>query len=78
MDKRILDIVSSRFLLKKEAHSLELEKLINNTYNLSVEETTDRIVNAITGLNESIHQLQMWEEVLNQVTPQKPEGENNK
>lgn len=73
MDKRILDIVSNQYLAKKEVQQLELEKLINNTYNLSVEETTDRIVRVISDLNDTVQQMRLWEDILGQVTPIKPE-----
>lgn len=78
MDKRILDIVSNQYLAKKDIQQLELEKLINNTYNLSVEETTERIVRVISDLNETVQEMRLWEDILTQVTPIKPEQGNNK
>ena len=78
MDKRILDIVSNQYLGKKDVQQLELEKLINNTYNISVEETTERIMRVISDLNETVQQMRLWEDILNQVTPIKPEQGNNK
>jgi hypothetical protein len=78
MDKRILDIVSNQYLAKKDVQQLELEKLINNTYNISVEETTERIMRVISDLNETVQQMRLWEDILNQVTPIKPEQGNNK
>lgn len=78
MDKRVFDIVSSKFLTRKAEVEIELEKLINNQYNnLSVEETTERIQENVTKLSIIVHDIQMWESILNQVTPQPSKTEEN-
>jgi hypothetical protein len=78
MDTRILDIVSTQYVAKKEAQQLELEKLINNTYNISVEDTTNRIIDIVAKLNDTVQQMRLWEDILSQVTPVNPKGDNNK
>ena len=82
MDKRIFDLVSNKLIIKKNEVEIELEKLINNQYNFSVEETTERIQENVTKLSIILHTIQMWENILTQVTPQQksenPEEGNNK
>lgn len=73
MDKKILDIVSNQFLTQKVQSELELEKLINNHYNVSVDETIERIMDSVSKLNDIVHKMRLWEDILTQVTPQKPE-----
>jgi len=73
MDKRILEIVSNTYLNQKVQAEVELEKLINNNYNISVEETTERIMGAVSKLNNVVHDMQVWESILSQVTPNKPD-----
>lgn len=74
MDRRILDIVSNQFLTKKIQVELELEKLINNAYNISVEETTERITENVTKLAGVVHDIQMWESLLEQLVKEEPEN----
>jgi hypothetical protein len=74
MDRRILDIVSNQFLTKKIQVELELEKLINNAYNISVEETTERITKNVTKLTGVVHDIQMWESLLEQLVKEEPEN----
>lgn len=81
MDKRILDLVSTRLVLKKNEIEVELEKLINNGYNFSVEETIEKIEENVNKLNNAIFNIQMWENIISQTKPQNnqnpDEGNNN-
>jgi len=68
MDKRILEIISNALINKKVQSELELEKLVNGQYNLSVEELTNRSIKVITELSNTIHSIKMWEDILSQST----------
>jgi hypothetical protein len=75
MDKRITDIISNKYISKKIEIEIELEKLINNSYNVSVEESIERIMNNISKLRSTVNDIQMWENILQQLLPQNPEKE---
>ena len=75
MDKRITDIISNKYISKKIEIEIELEKLINNSYNVSVEESIERIMSNISKLRSTVNDIQMWETILQQLSPQNPEKE---
>ena len=74
MDKRITDVISNRYITKKIEVELELEKLINGSYNISVEESVQRIIENVSKLRATVSDIQMWETILQQLSPQTPEN----
>lgn len=75
MDRKILDIVSNKYLTKKVQLELEMEYLINNTYPISVEETINRLTETTDQLSDVLRSIQMWENIISQIVPQEPEKE---
>lgn len=76
MNSKVMNLVSNKLIIKKNEIEIELEKLINNGYpNISVEETVERIEESVTKLNNILHNIQMWENILSQVTS--PENNEN-
>jgi len=76
MDNRIINLVSNRLIIKKNEIETELEKLINGGYNISVEETIDRIETNLVKLNSALHNIQMWEGIIVSVTQPQNNNEN--
>lgn len=74
MDKRITDVISNRYISKKIEIELELEKLINNSYNISVEESVQRIIDNVSKLRSTMNDIQMWETIMQQLSPQNPDN----
>ena len=74
MDKRITDVISNRYITKKIEIELELEKLINGSYNIPVEESVQRIIENVSKLRATVSDIQMWETILQQLSPQTPEN----
>ncbi|MFN7656269.1 MAG: hypothetical protein ACK5OW_00600 [bacterium] len=75
MDKRVTDVISNKYITKKIEIELELEKLINNSYNISIEESVERIINNVSKLRSTVNDIQMWETIVQQLLPQNPEKE---
>jgi DNA-binding HxlR family transcriptional regulator len=75
MDRKILDIVSNKYLTEKVQLELEMERLINNTYPISVEEAINRLTETTNQLSSVIRSIQMWENIISQIVPQEPEKE---
>ncbi len=76
MDKRVLDLVSNKLITKKNEVEIELERLINSHYNLSVEQLTERIQKTTSDLSNILHTIQMWESIVSQVMPQQENNPN--
>jgi len=75
MDKRILDVVSTKFLTKKISAEIELESLLNSKQEGSVEEITEKIINKVSELKDIASQMQTWESILSQIS-QAEDGDN--
>ena len=80
MDRRILDLISTKYVSKKIEIEMELEKLINNPpKELTVKELSDKIMNQVSNLKDIVTNTQSWESIVSQLTlPQNPEDGNNK
>lgn len=81
MDRRILDLISTKYVSKKIEIEMELEKLINNPpKELTVKELSDKIMNQVSNLKDIVTNTQSWESIVSQLTlPPNPEdGNNNK
>ena len=77
MDRRVLDLVSTKYLSKKLAVEIELEKLINNPpTDLSPESLTTLIMLRVTDLRNTLADSQTWEGIIGQLIKD-PEGQNN-
>jgi hypothetical protein len=76
MDKRVLDVVSTKFLTKKMVIEIELEKLINSNQE-SVDTLSDKIIFKVKELKEIASDIQTWESILSQIQ-QAEEGDNKK
>ena len=77
MDRRVLDLVSTKYLSKKLAVEIELEKLINNPpTDLSPESLTTLIMLRVTDLRNTLADSQTWEGIIGQLMKD-PEGQNN-
>jgi hypothetical protein len=81
MDRRILDLISTKYVSKKIEIEMELEKLINNPpKELTIKELSDKIMNQVSNLKDIVTNTQSWESIVSQLTlPPNPEdGNNNK
>jgi hypothetical protein len=81
MDRRILDLISTKYVSKKIEIEMELEKLINNPpAELTIKELSDKIMNQVSNLKDIVTNTQSWESIVSQLTlPPNPEdGNNNK
>ena len=80
MDRRILDLISTKYVSKKIEIEMELEKLINNPpKELTVKELSDKIMNQVSNLKDIVTNTQSWESIVSQLTlPPNPEDGNNK
>ena len=80
MDRRILDLISTKYVSKKIELEMELEKLINNPpKELTVKELSDKIMNQVSNLRDIVTNTQSWESIVSQLTlPPNPEDGNNK
>ena len=80
MDRRILDLISTKYVSKKIEIEMELEKLINNPpKELTVKELSDKIMNQVSNLRDIVTNTQSWESIVSQLTlPPNPEDGNNK
>lgn len=78
MDLRIIDLVSTQLLANKLKEERDLELLLNNPpNNISSEELSDKIIEKVSKLKNSLSNFQTWENIVNQMTNSQ-EGENNK
>jgi hypothetical protein len=77
MDKRIIDIISTKYMAKRMVAELELEKLINTTpsQDLNIDKLTDNVMLKVNELRILINDSQMWENIVLQFD--KNDGENN-
>jgi len=81
MDRRILDLISTKYVSEKIEIEMELEKLINNPpAELTIKELSDKIMNQVSNLKDIVTNTQSWESIVSQLTlPSNPEdGNNNK
>jgi hypothetical protein len=78
MDKRVLDLVSTKYITKKLEAEIDLEKLINESpKEITSNQLAELIMGKIKILRNVSAEHQMWESILSQLT--KPEErENNK
>ena len=75
MDRRVLDLVSTKYLSKKLAVEIELEKLINNPpTDLSPESLTTLIMLRVTDLRNTLADSQTWEGIIGQLIKNPEEG----
>lgn len=77
MDVRILDLVSTKLLTNKLREEMDLERLVNNPTNMSSEELSNKIIEKVSMLRNSLADFQTWENLVNQMTNSQ-KGENNK
>lgn len=77
MDVRILDLVSTKLLVSKLREERDLERLVNTPSNLSSEELSNKIIEKISMVRNSVDDFRTWENLVNQMTKGQ-EGENNK
>ncbi len=75
MDKRILDVVSTKYLTRKISAEIELEKLLNSNLGSSVEIVSEDIMNKVKELKDIASQMQTWENILSQLQ-QAEDGDN--
>lgn len=75
MDKRILDVVSTKYLTRKISVEIELEKLLNSNLESSVEIVSEDIMNKVKELKDIASQMQTWESILSQLQ-QAEDGDN--
>jgi diacylglycerol kinase len=75
MDKRILDVVSTKYLTRKISIEIELEKLLNSNLESSVEIVSEDIMNKVKELKDIASQMQTWESILSQLQ-QAEDGDN--
>lgn len=75
MDKRILDVVSTKYLTRKISAEIELEKLLNSNLESSVEIVSEDIMNKVKELKDIASQMQTWENILSQLQ-QAEDGDN--
>jgi len=74
MDRRILDLISTKFLTKKLSTEVELENLINNNVKDSPTVVSDEIMLKVRELREISSDMTTWENIVTQLTKSK---ENN-
>lgn len=77
MDTRILDLVSTKLLTNKLKEEMDLEKLINNPNNMSSEELSNKIIEKVSMLRNSVSDFQTWENLVNQMTKSQNVENNN-
>ena len=75
MGKRILDVVSTKYLTRKISAEIELEKLLNSNLGSSVEIVSEDIMNKVKELKDIASQMQTWENILSQLQ-QAEDGDN--
>lgn len=77
MDVRILDLVSTQLLANKIKEERDLELLVNNPpNNISSEDLSNKIIEKVSKLRNSLSDFQTWENIVNQMTKSQ-NGENN-
>ncbi len=74
MDRRLLDLISTKFLTKKLATEVELESLINNYPKDSLLKVSDEIMLKVHELREISSDITTWENIVTQLVNSK---ENN-
>ena len=74
MDRRVLDLISTKFLTKKLSTEVELENLINNNLKDSLAVVSDEIMLKVRELREISSDISTWENIVTQLTKSK---ENN-
>ena len=74
MDRRVLDLISTKFLTKKLSTEVELENLINNNMKDSLAVVSDEIMLKVRELREISSDISTWENIVTQLTKSK---ENN-
>jgi hypothetical protein len=74
MDRRVLDLISTKFLTKKLSTEVELENLINNNLKDSLTVVSDEIMLKVRELREISSDISTWENIVTQLTKSK---ENN-
>lgn len=78
MDTRILDLVSTQLLANKLKEERDLELLVNNPpNNISSEELSNKIIEKISKLKNSLSDFQTWENIVNQMTKAQNNENNN-
>lgn len=76
MDKRIIDIVSTKYITKRMVTELDLERLMNTpSQDLNTNDLTNEIMSKVNELRGLINDSQMWENIVLQFD--KNGGENN-
>lgn len=76
MDKRIIDIVSTKYITKRMVTELDLERLMNTpSQDLNINDLTNEIMSKVNELRGLINDSQMWENIVLQFD--KNGGENN-
>jgi hypothetical protein len=77
MDKKVLDVVSTKFLTKKIIVEIELEKLLNSNQESSIDDLSNKIISKVRELKGIASDMQTWESILSQIQ-QAEEGDNKK
>lgn len=77
MDKKVLDVVSTKFLTKKIIVEIELEKLLNSNQESSIDDLSNKIISKVRELKGIASDMQTWENILSQIQ-QAEEGDNKK
>jgi hypothetical protein len=76
MDKKVLDLVSTKYLSQKLVIEIELEKLINNPpADLNPDQLTLLIMTRVSDLRNTISNSQTWEGIIGQQIKNPEEGE---
>ena len=71
MDRRVLDLISTKFLTKKLSTEVELENLINNNLKDSLAVVSDEIMLKVRELREISSDISTWENIVTQLTKSK-------
>lgn len=70
MDRRILDLVSTKYVQQKLALEIDLEKLINDPHKgYDADYITNMIMQKVQALKTVADNLQAWENIVSQLTP---------
>ena len=78
MDRRVLDLVSTKYLSQKLAVEIELEKLLNNPpVDLKADALVGDIMSKVAELRNVIADSQTWEGIVGQSIKDPEEGTNN-
>lgn len=79
MDKRIIDLVTTRYMSEKINVEMELETLLNNPpQDLNPKALSDAIMQKVHDLRVLINDTQAWENIALQfMNPNPEEGNNN-